>query len=426
MPICVLPTSTVSSFLRNMTWRNRAKVAPRCHPNCKSKVVLESICESTHAIKECLKNEEAFEKYFQDEEFETSTWPCEKCLEAFKNIKMFWRIILEKIFRINLPTEDECKSAYYTSVQNIAKTFQDEIVEQAIYVKNSMPARNNHFKDDYTRSHGKIDKPISSIRFKIYNNDIEILTPIESKPNIIIKEDKCVATGGSYIVLNKKSCKKINQSVSVNIKTVDCGETCDLENSDLVAYRNNVDYLQKRLEMQNIELSRLTKENVSMRLELQQIYRTHNWDKAYNARPALQNPIEDIPEPFESCDESLPMSTDSEMIITLKNCKNQNYKNISLLQVIHKSNEPSVKRSLKEQYCNKQEDPIELLNKVQETFGSIVKREISIVTERPERKKTSLINATYFNVTSSKSAPSRTTMSVHSVSSASVFVSTTE
>lgn len=42
---------------------------PRCHPQCKSKVVLESICKSCHEIKECFRNQGDFDKYFEDVRF---------------------------------------------------------------------------------------------------------------------------------------------------------------------------------------------------------------------------------------------------------------------------------------------------------------------------------------------------------------------
>lgn len=42
------------------------QTAPRCHRDCKSKVLLDSISKSCHAMRECLKENQTFEKYFQE------------------------------------------------------------------------------------------------------------------------------------------------------------------------------------------------------------------------------------------------------------------------------------------------------------------------------------------------------------------------
>ncbi|CAK1549663.1 unnamed protein product [Leptosia nina] len=377
MPICVIPVKTIIGFLDNMTRRNHAK-----------------------------------------EELETSHWPCDRCLDALKSIKMFWRIILNKIFRVNIETNDSfTNSNMCSSVRSVAKHYLDEISEQTIFLRKIIEEK------AYDRDNHKAD----TIRFKIYSNDFVILTPKESKHKIIF-EDKAMETEKS--LPKEHPCRKtISQGVSVTYKTVDFGcETCNLEHEGISEYKQKVDHLQRRLDLQNIELGKLTKENVSMKLDLQQIYRSNHWSTSYRHRPncaPFDEALERVPAPFESCEEEdnlLPKTIDSEMIITLKNCKNETYTNISLLQVIHKSNASEL-QEMKGPGC-KQDDPIRLLTKVQDTFGSIVQREIGKVNENQRANKNiTIINSSYVN---GKTARSGSTMSLHSISSETVFVSTSD
>ncbi|XP_050685452.1 uncharacterized protein LOC126979905 isoform X3 [Leptidea sinapis] len=171
MPICVIPVHMVSKLLRSMTWRSRGKVTPQCHPGCKSKVVLESICSSCHAVKECIRKEESLQKYYQEEEFETSHWPCEKCLEALKSIKLFWKIILEKVFGIVIPTEDDFKSIRCSSIRSLSKNWEDEIIEQTVFLRKLIPLRRKHDNYDMHTSFDKNYKYISLLQVVHKTND---------------------------------------------------------------------------------------------------------------------------------------------------------------------------------------------------------------------------------------------------------------
>ncbi|CAF4870924.1 unnamed protein product [Pieris macdunnoughi] len=451
MPICVIPVYTVTGFLRNMTRKNHTKLTPSCQPECKSKLILESVCASCHAIRECLKNDEAFEKYFQEEELETGHWPCDKCLSALKSIKMFWRIILDKIFGINMDMEKEYNSSICSSVRSIAKSYLHEINEQTIYLRKIISAKGKY--DGY-------EKQSDTIRFKIYSNDFVILTPKESKHKIVVVE-KCVETDAPKILKDEK----VSQGVTVRCKTVDygcqtgdlndinihkninnlkdnsqntelnkvtkldCGcETCEFKDNEIQAYKNNIDILQNQLNSHSIELAKVNKENISLKLELQQIYRNNTWS-SYHNQPnfaPFQESLNNVPPPFESIDEEhndiIPKTIDSEMIITLKNCKNEGYKNISLLQVVHKSN--SAKET--KECCCHEDDPIKILTKVQNTFGNIVEREMAIINEKCSKKNATIINSSYVNVESAKTQSAGSTLSLHSISSETVFVTTTD
>ncbi|CAH0700807.1 unnamed protein product [Spodoptera exigua] len=311
MPTCLLPISTLAEFLKTMTYRCRGRATPRCHPDCKSKAVLDSICNSCHAIKECLKNEEEFDKFFDDEEFETSHWPCERCLEALKSIKMFWKIIIEKIFNITLPRNDEKvpqEHCFTDSVQSVAKAWQTEMLQQAMK-----------------------------------------------------------------------------------------------------------------------EIERLKRENSSLKVELQNVYKSSSWKSSFHACSKCSSnhkTIALLPKPFECYAEENANTNqvkpiDSEMIITMKNCKNEAYRHISLLQVLHKTNDPGIKDLNSDGACGKRkEDPIELLTKVQNTFGAIVKREMdTIANNKRQSGMRSDIDATFHSLNSSRSAPSCSTITVDSTDS---------
>ncbi|XP_022116481.2 uncharacterized protein LOC110994244 isoform X2 [Pieris rapae] len=451
MPICVIPVYTVTGFYTKMTRRNHTKLTPSCQPECKSKLILETVSASCHAIRECLKNDETFEKYFQEEELETGHWPCDKCLSALKSIKMFWRIILDKLFGINMDIEKEYNSSICSSVRSIAKSYLHEINEQTIYLRKILSAKSKY--DNY-------DKQSDTIHFKIYSNDFVILTPKESKHKIVVI-DKCVETVAPKILKDEK----VSQGITVRCESVDCGcqtcvlkelnthrninnskdnsqntdfnkvtkldkgcETCEFNDNEIQAYKNNIDILQNQLNSHSIELAKANKENISLKLELQQIYRNNTWS-SYHNQPnftPLQEALDNVPPPFESIDEEdndiVPKTIDSEMIITLRNCKNEAYKNISLLQVVHKSNNA---KDTRECSCH-EEDPIKILTKVQNTFGDIVEREMAIINDNRSNKNATIINSSYVNVESAKTQSAGSTLSLHSISSETVFVTTTD
>ncbi|KAH9635051.1 hypothetical protein HF086_004405 [Spodoptera exigua] len=440
MPTCLLPISTLAEFLKTMTYRCRGRATPRCHPDCKSKAVLDSICNSCHAIKECLKNEEEFDKFFDDEEFETSHWPCERCLEALKSIKMFWKIIIEKIFNITLPKNDEKvpqEHCFTDSVQSVAKAWQTEMLQQAMYVKNYSPCILP--LPCWDRKRVKPEVAPCNLRPCGYNDlHTRSCVRILSKPDC--RGYKCCKNKSTdtdclsnpIVSSSKKSCSSRysqNQSryCSAKIRTANKGCQCKEENEELDAYKANLDFLQEKCNCQRKEIERLKRENSSLKVELQNVYKSSSWKSSFHACSKCSSnhkTIALLPKPFECYAEENANTNqvkpiDSEMIITMKNCKNEAYRHISLLQVLHKTNDPGIKDLNSDGACGKRkEDPIELLTKVQNTFGAIVKREMdTIANNKRQSGMRSDIDATFHSLNSSRSAPSCSTITVDSTDS---------
>ncbi|XP_047042420.1 uncharacterized protein LOC124646339 [Helicoverpa zea] len=438
MPICVLPTSTLASFMRTMTCRSRGRATPRCHPDCKSKVVLDSICDSCNAIKECLKNEEGFDKYFDDEEFETSHWPCDRCLEALKSIKMFWKIIIEKIFHVNIPKDEDlaqnecCRT---DSVRSVAKVWQTEMVQQAMFVRNispyltraifpipccwkgkkskreplTCPFKPQGYPDGFPECKKKCS--LKDCRKPCCKNNRSTDTDFISNPSVC-RSNKSCSTSQSQRVCSKHCAAKV--------RLVDKQCHCNEISEEINAYKINLEKLQDKCNCQKTEIDKLKKENSSLKIELQNVYKNSSWKSTFFSpfkSASKHDSVAILPKPFECCTDDIPnvsevKGIDSEMIITMKNCKNETYRHISLLQVLHKTNDPDkgVRLSRESDCCSRKEDPIVLLTKVQNTFGAIVKREMGIAYERKLREKKSVINASFHKVNASKSAPSCSTI----------------
>ncbi|XP_052747147.1 uncharacterized protein LOC112058599 [Bicyclus anynana] len=426
MPIYVIPVHTVASCLRIMTKKRSGWYTPSCHPKCKSKVVLESICDSCHAMKDCLKNDDNFEKYFIEEEFDTTHWPCEKCLDALKSLKMFWKIITEKIFKLYIPTNVNMKSASSSnkSVESVTQAWQDELMQQTLLVKKLKTTNIEELNKKPTYLWQSYTKYLKKIIMQ--NNSDEIESCIDNKKlNKItdICEEKAIQTHPLDFssLENKRSpllVKKISKCTSFSAKTVDYGcDACHIDYTTVNMYKNNLDYLQQQYNVQSDELSHLKIENKSLKLQLQ--------DMTKKSLPLAFT----IPKPYEHCcekDETVK-NVDSEMVITLKNCKNEDFKHVSMLEVLHKTNGS---RLLDENliglnnYWKKKQDPIKILTKVHNTFGALVKRELSIANHNKCDTKEVEIDASYNKVDASKSVASCTPQSSHSLLD--VFTSTTE
>ncbi|XP_050362282.1 uncharacterized protein LOC126781369 [Nymphalis io] len=418
MPIYVIPVSTVTSSLRMMTWRRRGKVTPKCHPDCKSKVVLDSICNSCHVIKNCFKDEENFQKYFEEEEFETTHWPCERCLEALKSIKMFWRIILERVFKVKFPKGTESDGSQYSnnSVKDIARIWQQEVVEEALFVKSLTP----FIKEQLSlNSLAPPSKHISNVTLQRANN--------------ITKKDASTDTNFSIYCcdVSKQNsaslCKKISRCTSFKFKTVDVGcGTNGINKEENVLYKYNLDYLQQQFNQQHDELRQLKRENVSLKLELRNMRNTvvPSYTPVFvtDSNAVLPKPYECY---FEDIDAEPVKDIESEMIITMKKCKNKNYRHVSMLQVLHKTNTIITKDTLIDNHLKKNEDPIEVLTKVHNTFGAIVKRELKIANKKKSNGKDFNIDA-YHRVCTNNYDPTISERSSHSNISDAIFVSTTD
>ncbi|XP_075991975.1 uncharacterized protein LOC142987236 [Anticarsia gemmatalis] len=441
MPICILPAGALVDILKKMTCGSKGKTTPRCHPQCKSKVVLDSICTSCHAMKDCFRNEENFDKYFEDEEFETSHWPCERCLEALKSVKMFWKIIVEKLFNINLTKSEQLErseSCYTDSVRSVARVWQSDMINQALFVKNISPLlcrATRHWKG---RENAKVHKGPAprNINPCGIENCCRNIDNHKSKTSSCSRSCKMTDTHGlsSSTLHTHTHHRKFKTPPSVSsysrrlssrhtlakLKTVDISCDCTDLKDEMSGYRVKFDILQKKYKTQEQEIKKLQKENGSLRIELQNLYKNSWWKECMeNNTCTIGTGHSDvgasIPKPFEDCvsDEKIDVnakSVDSEMIITMKNCKNETYKHVSLLQVLHKTNMPVANDlNLNKNHCKK-EDPLVLLAKVHNKFGAIVSREISLASQKKCYPKKIDINASFHTVNVSKSEPSCTTV----------------
>ncbi|XP_059059305.1 uncharacterized protein LOC131852628 [Achroia grisella] len=438
MPICVIPVYTLTSFLKNMTYRSRRRAMPKCHPDCKSKVILESICSSCHMMKECLKNNRQFEKYFEEEEFETCHWPCKRCLEVLKTIKMFWKVIVDRIFNINSNSENFCGSSMNRtdSVKSIAKTWEKQMVEEALFVKNISSLskkRSSLNSNDCCRNRKHID-PKTDLYFR---NPI----PCKIEKEIIFKHDnknsRKSQTMESDHILNSSASNsnekpirgKLSRCTSVRVKMVNKScDTCNIEKEycELQAYKCNLEYLQQRYNRQLNEMDLLKKENNSLKLELHNIYNRSSWNNTIYNSVNIPSSKNVIPKPFDNCveinkNEESVKNFDSEMIITMKTCKNESYRHVSLLKVLHKTNDPVMTNSDINRRNDVKENPIDILTKVQNTFVELVRREI--IVNKTSSNTDSQIHASFYRVTESKSAPSCSTILSDSFSAQSYFVS---
>nr|XP_037866671.1 uncharacterized protein LOC110386633 isoform X2 [Bombyx mori] len=63
MPVYIISVRTLVTLLKIMTCKTSGRLAPRCQPNCKSKIVLDTICTSSHIMKECLKNNQSVQDF---------------------------------------------------------------------------------------------------------------------------------------------------------------------------------------------------------------------------------------------------------------------------------------------------------------------------------------------------------------------------
>ncbi|KAM3962808.1 uncharacterized protein ACR2FA_003192 [Aphomia sociella] len=398
MSICIIPVHILTSFLRNITCRSKRKATPKCHPDCKSKVLLETICSSCQVMKECLKNDSNFEKYFEEEEFETCHWPCERCLDVLKSIKMFWKIIVEKIFNVDYKSEDVYSGhgSRTDCIQSVAKVWEKEIIEQALFLKNinpfpiKRPSINNNCNvqkqlEANIESSSRIPIHCKTERESVHQNKL-----VNSKNNVTKIETKL-----SELVINesnksngKEVRRKLSRCTSVRIKVANKGcDVCNLEkdNDEIRAYKRNLEFLQQRYIRQENEMETLKRENTSLKLELQNFYKTCSWKSSFYTTGDIpsDNSVDGVVlKPFENVEENknenIVKEFDSEMIITMRNLHN--------------------------------------------TFGELVKREMTIVNKNNNNTEAAQIDASFRRVKGSKSVPSSPILS-DSASALSNFVS---
>lgn len=215
---------------------------------------------------------------------------------------MFWKIILEKIFRID-HTKSELSGPCTSneSIKTVAHIWQSEIIERALIVKTLSPllcVRPSNFTWYREISEINVCQNVTSRKDMGTEIDILLCNTIQNKRS-------------SHIPLSRYT--------SAVVKTVDFGcNTCiSYEKSD---ESKKIEYLKQRFNLQNDELRILKRENMALKLELETMSKNMPSYSLLNISDS-NNVV--APLPYESCCESDNVKDiDSETIITLKNCKN--------------------------------------------------------------------------------------------------------
>ncbi|KAJ2944555.1 hypothetical protein O0L34_g3904 [Tuta absoluta] len=432
MPLCVVPINTIINYFLAMTCKRSSKATPRCHPDCKSKTVLDSITVSCEAMRECLKADRNMAKFLCEEEIETSTWPCERCLEALKNIKMFWRILLERVFAINLTKTTSCKhdTEIFESVQDVARIWERDMMQQAIFVKSIMSQLCPENGQNMSCKKSCLKK-CSSLHLTsppCPNGDSSCKQIASCGANLPKNTKKVTLNCSSEkLCKRKKSCKCVTASVSAVIKTVDACAGCS-DRGDAQGYKASIESLERTNCYQKEEIDKLIEENKTLQCELQKL-KCYKWQpqQIYCATAADEN--NDQVMPLESVDQVMPLEpvdssisdddksykgsvrgAESELLITMKNCKHESYKHVSLLQVLHKTNNPSIQEEFVDKPCYKNEDPLELLTKVQKTLEAMVRREMTLARTKQKNSTDSEIEASFQRISSC--LPSESVLSI--------------
>lgn len=237
---------------------------------------------------------------------------------------MFWKIIIDKIFNINISKYDDfeinCNNG--DSVRTIAKAWQTDMVQQAMFVKNANPLLSG--VSILRNFSSKSDKHQESSQREIKS------WPEEDKYS---KQVRNKQTTKSHIKEDIKTLrgihKKFSRSTYVEIKAVDRAcDTCLLETDqeEIKAHMKNLQVLQDKCNGHIEEVERLKRENNSLRIELENVYKSCPWKATFYCPDNHDH--SHVPKPFEVAleDNYCPgplKNIDSEMIITMKKCKHE-------------------------------------------------------------------------------------------------------
>lgn len=252
-------------------------------------------------------------------------------MEALKNIKLFWKILLHKIFNINISkvqSFDNKSNCENDSARDVARSWQKEMMRQAFFVKALSPQLSS------TMSNGKkcdkglhIDEDNCTHIPKSPCSEGDC-TDLVKKPSRVFlchckplycKDNECDCDIRQE-EKTQKQCRFV--SVKVETATVACN-TCD--NSVCISRLTNENNAQKA------EMVKLINENASLKCELKKAYDESNRKEIYC--PKLSSTSDKsytmLCTPFK---ESVPTDdpskvardAESEMIITLQNCNAKN------------------------------------------------------------------------------------------------------
>lgn len=260
---------------------------------------------------------------------------------------MFWKIIVEKLFNVNISKNEDleppecCRT---DSVRSVAKMWQTEMVQQAMFVRNITPflSRTPRFPNACLWKGSKtVKKEPAPCNLKpcVYPDDCT--KDIKRKCNSYTMKTyklKSTDTDGLSCPSVSKSgrpcsshTRKLNRQCSARVKMVDMEcDACNDINDEITTYKINLEYLQDKFNCQKKEIEKLKRENSSLRIELHNVYKNSSWKSSfYTPTTCTSNndTVAILPKPFECCGEedicNRVKGIDSEMIITMKNCKNE-------------------------------------------------------------------------------------------------------
>lgn len=252
---------------------------------------------------------------------------------------MFWRIIIEKIFKIklldreNLNDAQDCKR---NTVQSIAQSWQKEMKEETMYIKNISSTLSNTYNEKINICRdSEISVGTQSQILKLYKAEdmCQEYAPqktIKSQRNhVLVRNDIGTSTISPQI---KNQSNQTHRSEGrhpfkkVRVIDVAC-ETCNLEttNDEITSSNDNINRLRHIFIEQGKQLEKLKRENSSLKLELENFHRMCTW-KSTLYKPGHDS-ITMIPKPFEGSSEDIknktPSDIDSEMVITMKDGINE-------------------------------------------------------------------------------------------------------
>lgn len=269
---------------------------------------------------------------------------------------MIWKIIIEKIFNVTIPKDDDIdkkRCCVTDSVRTVAKMWQSEMTQQAMFVKNISHLNrtpdfiNPCFWEEKTGIHEKAPCNTPNSYDHKSNGIIKSLGKTEYKNINVIKSYRIKSTDTDCLSNPMVNNNRSNRTSSSNnrrrsrcsttkAKMVDVGCECNRVNEEMNSQKTMLRHLEEKCYCQKQEIDQLKRQNSSLRIELQNVYNKNtSWKSAFftpskctNTSTANQDSIVTMPKLIEfSADDSVNTNpikgVESEMIITMKSGKNE-------------------------------------------------------------------------------------------------------
>lgn len=248
---------------------------------------------------------------------------------------MFWKIIIEKLFNIKVSKSNELATQSSNDctdcVRSVARVWQTEMIQQAMFMKNV-----THFLN---RSYLPWTIKNSPINLKLEDIDDDNQNKNHPKPSTklnlksskeLIETNKNDNREYVNVKTNTRRRKFSSKHSILKRNTVDVECECTDLNDEIAAFKTNINILKEKSYTHELEIQKLTKENESLKQKLHNVYKNPWWSSICSRSVGTCSgsyPIESIPKPYEACEENVYVNpikpVDSEVIITMKNCKNE-------------------------------------------------------------------------------------------------------